>query len=200
MVPHDRNSFKQDIINVFNGQIPYLYVYFATWQDYFNRDPFVPPTYCSWEGLTNLHLIVHRQIRRSVITNSQQAYFHLRRVLHPNDDQEDQYTYIAYEIPTMEDSNLKVLPLNTKASLWVTVQYNTLNRKIQTFHVGFFHQGVNFVFLTTLQANHLLIIITMTKQRISENVDIHWHDASWNYLEENSSTDHFSIGYTVLRL
>ena len=86
-VPHDRNSSKLDITDVFNGQIPYSYVYFATRQDYFNGDPFVPPTRCSWEGLTNFHLTVHGQQRGPAITNSQQAYFHLRRVLHLNNDQ-----------------------------------------------------------------------------------------------------------------
>ena len=120
MVLHNRNSSKLDITDVFNGQIPFLYVYFATRQDYFNGDPFVPPTRCSWEGLTNLHLTVHGQQRGLSITNSQQAYFHLRRVLHLNDNQEDEYAYIAHEVSATEDSNLKALLLNTKASLGVT--------------------------------------------------------------------------------
>ena len=45
-VPHDRNSSKLDITDVFDSQIPYLYMYFAIRQDYFNGDPFVPPTHC----------------------------------------------------------------------------------------------------------------------------------------------------------
>ena len=72
---------------------------------------------------------VHSIQRDPLITTPQQAYLHLRKVLHLNNDQElpfdydkyeEEYAYVAYKIPPTEDSNLKMLPLNSKASLGVT--------------------------------------------------------------------------------
>ena len=57
---HDRNLSKLDI------------------SDIFNRDCFVPPTHCNWEGLTHFHLTIHRQQRGPLVTSSQEACFHLK--------------------------------------------------------------------------------------------------------------------------
>ena len=91
--------------------------------------------------------MVHGEQRAPLITNPPEAYLHLRNVLHLNnyqelpfeyDDYKEEYAYIAYEIPPTEDS---------KASLGVAAEYSVLNRKIQTFHIGFFQQGMNFGYL-----------------------------------------------------
>ena len=51
--PHNRSISSLSISDIFNGHIPYLYVYFANRQDYLNRDAFVPPTHHNWEGITD---------------------------------------------------------------------------------------------------------------------------------------------------
>ena len=157
--PHNRSISSLSISDIFNGHIPYLYVYFANRQDYLNRDAFVPPTHHNWEGITDFRITVNGQQRGPTITSSQEGYSHLRKALHLNDDQElpfdyDNYAiecamYIAYKIPPTKDSNLKVLPLNSKTPMSVNITYiMQANRNIITHHDGFFHQGANFGFLT----------------------------------------------------
>ena len=129
--PHSRGMSSLSISDVFNGHMPYLYIYFANQQDYSNRGAFVPPTRYNWEGITDFCITVNGQQMGPTITNSQEGYFHLRKVLHLNDDQElpfdydyaKEYAYIAYEIPPTEDSNLKVLPLNSKTPMSVNITY-----------------------------------------------------------------------------
>ena len=117
--PHSRGTSSLSISDIFNNHIPYLYIYFANQQGYLNGDAFVPPTHHNWEGITDFHITVNGQQRGPTITNSQEGYFHLRKALHLNDDQE--LAYIVYEIPPTEDSNLKVLLLDSKTPMSVNI-------------------------------------------------------------------------------
>ena len=95
--------------------------------------------------------MVNGQQRGPTITNSQEGYSCLRKALHLNVDYDNyttEYAYIAYEIPPTKDSNLKVLPLNSKTPMSVTITYTLQANRNITHHNGFFHQGANFGFLT----------------------------------------------------
>ena len=69
--PHSRGRCSLSISDVFNGHIPYLYLYFANQQDYSNRDAFVPPTHHNWEEITDFHITINGQQRGPTTTNSQ---------------------------------------------------------------------------------------------------------------------------------
>ena len=126
--PHNREMSSLSISNVLNDHILYLYLYFA------NQGPFVPPSRHNWEGITDFCITVNGQERGPAITNSQ-GYFHLRKPLHLSDDKElplnyydyaKEYAYIACEIPSTKDSNLKVLLSNSKTPLSVNITYTVL--------------------------------------------------------------------------
>ena len=88
-----------------------------------------PQPVITGNGITNFCITVNGQQRGPTITNSQEGYFHLRKALHLNNDQESpfdyakEYAYVAYEIPPMEDGNLKVLPLNSKTPMSVNITF-----------------------------------------------------------------------------
>ena len=99
-----------------------------------NKDAFIPPTHHNCEGITKFCITVNGQQRGPTITNSQD-YFHLRKTLHLNDNQElpfdyddyaKEYAHIAYKIPPTKDNNLKVLPLNSKTPMSVNITYTML--------------------------------------------------------------------------
>ena len=156
--PHSRGTSFLTISDVFNGHILYLYLYFAKEQDYSNGDAFAPPTHHNWEGITNFHITANGQQRGPTITNSQEGYFHLRKALQLNDNQElpfnyddyaKEYAYVTYKIPPIEDCNLKVLPLDSKTPMSVNITYTMLANRNITHHISFFHQGANFGFMKT---------------------------------------------------
>lgn len=91
---------------------PYLYVYFAISQNYFNEDAFVQSMRCKWEGINHFQLTVHWVQRGPLIQDLQEGYLHLndnQELLFNYEDYKTEYAYVAYEIPPTGDSNLKYL-------------------------------------------------------------------------------------------
>ena len=127
--------------------------------EYYNGDAFVPPTYFSWEKMTNVIIKMNNNPICYPIKNSKDAYFHMRRALHLEDfgnmhvsydDYEEGHALMAFELAPTEDSNIRVFLMEPKKSVDVEIEFVTQNDvKVYVVFVVITNQVVQFVFLQT---------------------------------------------------
>ena len=102
-----------------------------------------------WTGkTTNFQLTVNGNVCGPVIKYSKQAYCHLHKMLHLTDEEslpfsydeyEEGFAIIGYEIPPTEDSQLKVLPIETQGELSIDITFDAeAGVSLQTFHIALF--------------------------------------------------------------
>ena len=139
--PHDKGTANASFTDIFNGSLPYIYFSFTIRRDY-NGGVHIPSTCMDWEDITNFQLTVNGNICGPVIKNSKQAYWHLHKMLHLTN--EEGFAIIGYEIPPTEDSQLKVLLIETQGELSVDITFDAkAGVNLQTFHIALFQNQLN---------------------------------------------------------
>ena len=121
-------------------------------RDYNNGHVHIPCTYLEWEDITNFQLTVNGNVHGPIIKNSKEAHWHLCKILHLNDKESLPFSYDeykdSYKIPGTEDSQLKILPLETRAELSVNITFDTEQGvNLQTYHIGFCKSPIFIVLL-----------------------------------------------------
>ena len=130
--PHSKDTTNVSFTDIFNDSLPHLYFFFTMCRDFDNGHLHIPCTHLDWEDITNFQLTVNGNMRGPVINEESMLFSY--------DECKDRYAIIGYEIPPTEDSQLKVLPLETRAELSVNVTSDTKQGvNLKTYHVRFFH-------------------------------------------------------------
>ena len=147
---HDLTNSKCQRMNIFSGNVPYVMVMTLIKADYVNGNFYYPPTYFTWEHISDITVKVNNIPVCYKIKNSKDAYFHTRRALYLDDDEEmfvpyefyeDGNAIVILELNPTKDSNLKVLPMDTKKNVDVEITFSpTGTGNVYIKFMGFLNQ------------------------------------------------------------